>query len=108
MRVAVVVLAVTVGGCAPGLNESSAYQQSKPSEYTDVDGGWLIFDMPVASKLMITPSRGRAIGVLLSDDIPKSHYQSAVEGWFKREARVCTIRDGYKLYAVDWEFKYAC
>ena len=114
-------VALSMSGCASGpamdymLKE---YEGTEPTNYAMPDDTYRIFDKPTASKLMITPSLGRAAGMGFVTGatfgvVDTSHnlipYRLAAESYLKSTGRShCQITSGTLLINPQYEFHYDC
>lgn len=82
------------------------------------DDVYRVFDKPAASKLMITPSAAKALGMGAESGLymgrvdttpPKALYERASLAYLASTGRPnCRIIDGDMVLKPQWEFKYDC
>lgn len=117
--------ALMLAGCGAGVKyaiDEYSGVEVKSFQITEPDGEiYRVFDKPAQSKLMITPSLGRAagagfasgltFGAVSADDSlgPKPEFEKATLAYLASTQRPnCRIIDGYVVVRGQWEFKYDC
>lgn len=113
-----VTAALSLAACG-GLNYAMTNYSGVEVQRFAVSGTtYRIFDKPEENRLMITPTIGDAAAAgaiqggtlgLSGDPLgPQSEFRAAAQAFLSARSRGCTISDGAKVVAAQYEFFYTC
>jgi hypothetical protein len=117
--VAAMAAALLVCGCVGGTRFNRAMDYNTVSSVPfDVPGDdvYKVFDKPTESRLMISPSYAKTVGLgVVSgatlrtvDVLPQKQFEGAALGYLASTGRTCRILSGELVLRPSWELQYDC